>query len=71
VHKEQRGYLKALINFNRELGFIDRYIPSDATQRDALFTQTSYLNFEELLRRFPDSKYAPDVKGFNKALCRC
>lgn len=55
-------YLKALINFNRELGFIDRYIPSDATQRDALFTQTSYLNFEELLRRFPDSKYAPDVK---------
>ena len=55
-------YLKALINFNRELGFIDRYIPSDATQRDSLFTQTSYLNFEELLRRFPDSKYAPDVK---------
>ncbi|RLA25791.1 MAG: outer membrane protein assembly factor BamD [Gammaproteobacteria bacterium] len=55
-------YLKALINFNRELGFIDRYIPSDATQRDSLFTQTSYLNFEELLRRFPDSEYVPDVK---------
>ena len=55
-------YLKALVNFNRELGFIDRYIPSDATQRDSLFTQTSYLNFEELLRRFPNSQYAPDVK---------
>ncbi|WP_428355731.1 outer membrane protein assembly factor BamD [Methyloprofundus sp.] len=55
-------YLKALINFNRELGFIDRFIPSDATQRDTLFTQTSYLNFEELLRRFPNSKYAPDVR---------
>lgn len=55
-------YLKALINFNRELGFIDRYIPSDATQRESLFTQTSYLNFEELLRRFPNSEYGPDVK---------
>jgi len=55
-------YLKALVNFNRELGFIDRYIPSDATQRDSLFTQTSYLNFEELLRRFPNSQYAPDVR---------
>lgn len=55
-------YLKALVNFNRELGFIDRFVPSDKTQRDSLFTQTSYLNFEELLRRFPDSKYVPDVK---------
>lgn len=55
-------YLKALINFNRELGFIDRYIPSDATQRDSLFIQTSYLNFDELLRRFPNSEYTADVK---------
>lgn len=55
-------YLKALTNFNRDLGFIDRYIPSDSTQRDSLFTQTSYLNFEELLRRFPDSQYTDDVK---------
>ncbi len=55
-------YLKALINFNRELGFVDRFVPSDTTQRDTVFTQRSYLNFEELLRRFPDSEYAPDVK---------
>ena len=55
-------YLKALVNFNRELGFFERFVPSDTTQRDTLFTQTSYLNFEELLRRFPDSKYVADVK---------
>ena len=55
-------YLKALVNFNRELGFFERFVPSDTTQRDTLFTQTSYLNFEELLRRFPNSQYAPDVK---------
>lgn len=53
-------YLKALINFNRHLGFIDRYIPSDATQRDTVFTETAYLSFEELVRRFPNSQYVAD-----------
>ena len=55
-------YLKALINFKRDLGFLDRFIPSDGTQRDTLFTQTSYLNFEELIRRFPNSQYVADAK---------
>jgi len=55
-------YLKALINFNHNLGFLDRYIPSDSTQRDMVFTQTAYLNFEELIRRFPNSEYVDDAK---------
>lgn len=55
-------YLKALVNFNRELGFVDRYVPSDSTQRDTLFTRTSYLNFEELIRRFPNSQYVADAE---------
>ena len=53
-------YLKALINFNRELGFVDRYIPSDSTQRDTVFTETALLSFEELVRRFPNSQYVTD-----------
>ncbi len=55
-------YLKALVNFNRQLGFLERYTPSDATQRDTLFTETAYLSFEELLRRFPDSQYVADAE---------
>ncbi len=55
-------YLKGLVNFNHNLGFIDRYIPSDATQRDTVFIQSAYLNFQELVRRFPNSKYAADAK---------
>ncbi|MDC9728971.1 MAG: outer membrane protein assembly factor BamD [Methyloprofundus sp.] len=55
-------YLKGLVNFNHNLGFIDRYIPSDATQRDTVFIKSSYLNFQELVRRYPDSKYAADAK---------
>jgi len=67
-------YLKGLVNFNHNLGFIDRYIPSDATQRDMVFIQSSYLNFQELVRRFPNSKYAPDAKQrmifLNNAMAR-
>ncbi|NOQ64609.1 MAG: outer membrane protein assembly factor BamD [Methyloprofundus sp.] len=55
-------YLKALVNFNRKVGFVDRYIPSDATQRDTLYIENAYLNFEELIRRFPDSQYVEDCK---------
>jgi len=55
-------YLKALINFNRNLGFLDRYIPSDSTQRDSVFTENAYIYFEDLIRRFPESKYTPDAK---------
>lgn len=55
-------YLKALINFNREMGFIDRYVPSDSTQRDTLFTETAYQSFNELVRRFPNSQYVADSK---------
>ncbi len=55
-------YLKALVNFNRELGFVDRYIPSDATQRDTVFTETAFYSFEELVRRFPNSQYVADAE---------
>ncbi|MCF7969950.1 MAG: outer membrane protein assembly factor BamD [Methylococcaceae bacterium] len=55
-------YLKALINFKRDMGFLDRYIPSDSTQRDSVFTQNAYLSFEELIRRFPNSQYVADAK---------
>jgi len=55
-------YLKGLIDFNRNLGFLDRYIPSDSTQRDSVVTQSAYLHFEELIRRFPNSQYVKDAK---------
>ena len=55
-------YLKALVNFNRDLGFLDRYVPSDSTQRDSVFTQNAYLSFDELIRRFPNSQYVADAK---------
>tara|TARA_R110002074_G_scaffold114782_1_gene245421 strand:- start:51822 stop:52676 length:855 start_codon:yes stop_codon:yes gene_type:complete len=55
-------YLKGLINFNRGIGFLERYLPTDKSQRDPGAAITSLDDFETLLRRFPDSKYAGDSK---------
>ena len=55
-------YLKGLVNYNRGIGFFDRFLPTDASQRDPGNARDSYDNFQELLRRFPDSLYAADAR---------
>ena len=55
-------YLKGLISFNRDLGFLYRYVPTDDTQRDPSKFKEAYANFEELLTRFPNSQYVADAK---------
>ncbi|KAF3977757.1 MAG: outer membrane protein assembly factor BamD [Methylococcales symbiont of Iophon sp. n. MRB-2018] len=55
-------YLKGLINFNRSIGFIERFLPTDSSQRSPSNVEESYANFQELTQRFPDSKYTPDAK---------
>ncbi len=55
-------YLKGLVNFNRNLGFMDRFVPSDPSQRDPGSARESFKDFGELVRRFPDSKYAKDAR---------
>lgn len=55
-------YLKGLINYNRGIGFIDRFLPTDASQRDPGNARDSFDNFQELIRRFPNSRYVADAK---------
>jgi outer membrane protein assembly factor BamD len=55
-------YLKGIINYNRSVGFLDRYIPTDPSQRDPGSALDSFEDFDELVRRFPDSRYAPDAR---------
>lgn len=55
-------YLKGLVNYNRGIGFFDRFMPTDASQRDAGSTQDSYKDFDELVKRFPNSRYAEDSR---------
>jgi outer membrane protein assembly factor BamD len=53
-------YLRGLINFNRSLGFLDRFLPTDTSQRDPGATLDSYKDFSEVVRLFPKSEYAED-----------
>ncbi|CAD6877331.1 Outer membrane beta-barrel assembly protein BamD [Methylomonas albis] len=55
-------YLKGLINYNRGIGFIDRFLPTDSSQRDPGPAKDSYDNFQELIRRYPNSQYVADAK---------
>jgi outer membrane protein assembly factor BamD len=55
-------YLKGLVNYNRDIGFIQRFIPTDSAQRDPGSARNAYDIFSELVRRYPDSKYAADSR---------
>lgn len=55
-------YLKGLVNYNRDIGFVQRFIPSDASQRDPGNARNAYDIFAELVRKYPNSKYAEDSR---------
>ncbi|MEA3277680.1 MAG: outer membrane protein assembly factor BamD [Pseudomonadota bacterium] len=55
-------YLKGIVNYNRSVGFLDRYIPTDPSQRDPGSALDAFQDFAELVRLYPDSKYAPDAR---------
>lgn len=54
-------YLKGLINFNENLGFMGHISQQDMTERDPQGARESFDAFKELITRFPDSKYTPDA----------
>ncbi|MEI6267403.1 MAG: outer membrane protein assembly factor BamD [Methylococcaceae bacterium] len=56
-------YLKGLVNYNRGIGFIDRFLPTDTSQRDTGTARDALKNFEELIQRFPNSKYVSDARS--------
>ena len=55
-------YLKGIVNFNRNLSFITRFVPTDTSQRDPGATLESFNDFAELVRRFPESEYSADAQ---------
>ena len=61
-HVDYAYYLKGLVNYNRDIGFIQRFVPTDASQRDPGNARNAYDIFAELVRKFPDSRYVEDSK---------
>ena len=61
-HVDYAYYLKGIVNFNRSMGFVDRFVPTDVSQRDAGAAIDSFDDFSELVRKFPGSKYSEDAR---------
>src|SRR5690606_34404736 len=61
-HIDYAYYLRGLINFSRRDTFLGNYVRLDLTQRDQSSIQQSFNDFAELLRRYPNSRYAADTR---------
>ncbi len=55
-------YLRGLTNYEQRIGFMERMMPSRVRDRDQTAARESFRDFDELIRRFPDSRYAPDAR---------
>jgi len=59
-------YLKGLVNFNGDLGFLGYVVKQDLSDRDPKAAREAFESFKELVTKFPGSKYAPDaIKRMN------
>ncbi len=61
-HIDYAYYLKGLVNYNRGITFVDRFLPTDTSQRDQVYANDALENFAELMRRYPKSHYVADAQ---------
>ncbi|MDD5296386.1 MAG: outer membrane protein assembly factor BamD [Rhodocyclaceae bacterium] len=54
-------YLKGLVNFNDDMGFLGRFSDQDQTERDPKAASESFDAFKVLVVKFPESRYTPDA----------
>ena len=51
-----------MINYNKGRTFVDRFLPTDSSQRDPGAAREGMRDFNELIAKFPNSKYTVDAK---------
>jgi outer membrane protein assembly factor BamD len=56
-------YMKGLSSFTEGQGVLERFLPTDQTQRDPGPARQSFADFSQLLSRFPNSEYAADARS--------
>lgn len=55
-------YMKGLINFDRGRNWLQKTFKVSVAETDLSYLRQSFVDFNALLQRFPDSKYAPDAE---------
>lgn len=59
---EYAWYLKGLVNYDESMGFLRRVLPDRASDRDQQAAHQSFRDFQELIRRHPESRYVADAR---------
>ncbi len=55
-------YLKGLVHYEDSMGAIRRLFPGQITDRDQEIARAAFSDFQELVRRHPESRYVPDAR---------
>lgn len=55
-------YMKGLANFDRDRNIFERWARADLTKRPPEESRTSFMAFQVLVQRYPDSRYAADAR---------
>ncbi|MFZ9677774.1 MAG: outer membrane protein assembly factor BamD [Quisquiliibacterium sp.] len=61
-------YLKGLVNFNEQQGWLSKFGGQDLSERDLDAARESFDAFKLVVTRFPESKYANDAEARMKFL---
>ena len=61
-------YLKGMISFEQDKNFLANFIPMNPSTRDPGAARESFNDFSQLIRRYPNSEYAPDAQQRMKYL---
>lgn len=55
-------YMKGLVNYFAELGFLREAFAASLSERDASTSEKAFKDFAELVKLYPDSQYAADAR---------
>ncbi|MDZ7684320.1 MAG: outer membrane protein assembly factor BamD [Gammaproteobacteria bacterium] len=55
-------FLRGMASYEEDQNFLERFLPIDPAARDLGTARDSFNDFAQLVRRFPESKYAPDAQ---------
>lgn len=61
-HLDYAYYLKGLANYNRGTSILDRMAPREPSERDTRALRDAFNDFTQLVKNFPNSRYAQDSK---------
>ena len=56
-------YLKGLVNFNDNIGFLSGFSRQNISERDQQASRDAFQAFSQLVEQYPDSKYAVDGRA--------